>query len=160
MTTNPTKMPRRAQFAITGVGALIAAVLAVFLFNPEDQFVYTVTRLLLSLIGFPACAAILFQSISRVREISDSPEQRLRMVTIVLLLTEIAALLAIGAVISWNDPPPTNTATAVLGVMIRGSLAFGATIIAVTRSKDVESVLVSKREYAAFMKWKKAHDSH
>lgn len=153
---NPTNLRKRSQVIITGIGAVIAAMITVMLFNPEDQFVYTTTRLGLSLIGFVSCTAILFQSIDRVRRISNSPEQRLRMVTIVLLLTEISALLALGVLITWDDPPPTNPFSAAIGVMIRASLAYGTAILAATRPEDdSDSTTINRTEYVEFLNWKK-----
>lgn len=156
MTTNRKKMPKRTQFAITGIGAVILAVLVIFLLDASDQTVYLLARLFLSLLGFVACATILRQSINRVRRISDSPEQRLRMVTIVLLLAEIAGLLALGAVVTWNDPLPTNPASAIIGMMIRGSLAYAASILAITQPEsEAKQTIIDAATYAEFSEWKR-----
>jgi hypothetical protein len=134
----------------------VVVILSILLLsNLNDQFVYSIVRLVLQAIGTVSVLTILLQAIGRVKLVSNSPEQRLRMVTIVLLLAEITGLITLSALLRINDPPPSNPALAAIAVMISASLAFGATIIAVTQTDEAETVTIEASEYEGFANWKR-----
>jgi len=105
----------------------------------NNQIVYALIRLALSMVAVVAVSALFVQALQRIRQLRNSPEQRLRMATIIFLLAEITILLGISAAYDWDRAPPTDPVQAVISVMIRASLAFGATILALTAPEIEQS---------------------
>lgn len=118
------------------IGIVLLLCLMLIGYTGHIDQIYAVIRLVLSVVALCGVLALFIQALRRIRKMSNSPEQRLRMGTIMLILAEVTVLLTISAAYDWDRPPPADPILAVVGVMIRASLAFGATILALTSPED------------------------
>jgi drug/metabolite transporter (DMT)-like permease len=99
------------------------------------DFLYALLRLGLAVIGAVGWAWIVRLAIPAARR-ADTSERRVRMVTIVFMLAELAVLLALTALWDWDRPPPTDSFLAVLGMAIRASVSLSAVVLIWTWPDD------------------------
>jgi hypothetical protein len=92
------------------------------------DLIYALLRVSLSVVGALGWAYVVRLAIPVARK-ANTPERRLRMVTVVFMLAELSILLALTALYDWARPPSSDAFLAVVGMAIRASVAIGAIVI-------------------------------